>query len=493
MNHNMTPQQLKNSILQLAIQGKLVEQRPEEGTGAELYKEIQAEKKRLVKAGKLKKEKPLPEISEEEKPFDIPESWVWVKVGSIGSWSSGATPSRSDSDYYGGTIPWLKTGDLNDSYIDTIPETITQKALTQTSVRLNPIGSILMAMYGATIGKLGILQIEATTNQACCACIPYAGIYNKFLFYFLMAKRPHFIKMGEGGAQPNISKEKIVQSAIPLPPLAEQRRIVEKIESLLPFIDRYAKAWERLEAFNTRFPLDMRKSLLQLAIQGMLVEQRAEEGTGDELYREIQKEKKKLIAEGKLKKEKPLPEIAEDEISFEIPKSWKWVRVGHLVETITSGSRDWAQYYSENGDKFIRMGNLSRDSFEMRLDKIQHVTPPDGAEGNRTSLQEDDLLFSITAEIGLLGLIPANFGKAYINQHTAMIRFLSFLRNRYVPYLLLSDYAHKFYNGNGHGIKNSFRLDKIAQLPVPLPPLAEQKRIVAKLNEMLPLCDGLKG
>lgn len=232
------PEDMQKSILRMAIQGKLVEQRSEEGTGEELYRQIQSEKQRLIKDRKIKKEKPLPEITEDDVPFDIPESWKWVRVGNIGSWSAGATPSRTQAEYYGGSIPWLKTGDLNDGYVSDIPETITELALEKTSVRLNPVGSILMAMYGATIGKLGILQVEATTNQACCACIPYDGMWNKYLFYFLMANRQTFIKMGEGGAQPNISKEKIVNALIPLPPLAEQKRIVAKLEELLPLCEK---------------------------------------------------------------------------------------------------------------------------------------------------------------------------------------------------------------------------------------------------------------
>ena len=148
----------------------------------------------------------------DEVPFDIPDSWEWVRLGNIGDWGAGATPSRTHPEYYGGNIPWLKTGDLTDSYIDAIPETITELALEKTSVRLNPAGSVLIAMYGATIGKLGILSIAATTNQACCACFPLGGLDNKYLFYFLMAQKPVFIKQGEGGAQPNISKEKIVST-----------------------------------------------------------------------------------------------------------------------------------------------------------------------------------------------------------------------------------------------------------------------------------------
>ena len=222
------------------------------------------------------------------------------------------------------------------------------------------------------------------------------------------------------------------------------------------------------------------------------MEQRPEEGTAEELFAQIQEEKQRLIAEKKIKKEKPLPEITEDEKPFDIPESWKWVRLGFLTELITSGSRDWAKYYSDTGDIFLRMGNLSKNSFELRLDKVQRVTLPENAEGKRTALQPGDLLFSITGDVGMLGLIPYNFGPAYINQHTAMLRFMPEERNKYIPFLLLTDYAQKFYNGNQHGIKNSFRLDSIALLPVPLPPLAEQKRIVEKLEQLLPLCERLK-
>lgn len=235
------PDDMKKSLLQYAIQGKLVEQRPEEGSAEELYRQIQQEKHRLIAEGKIKKEKSLPEITEDERPFDIPETWKWVRLGEMGQWMAGATPSRNQPEYYGGSIPWLKTGDLNDGFITEIPEYITELALKKTSVRLNPIGSVLMAMYGATIGKLGILAVEATTNQACCACIPYSGIYNRYLFYFLMAMRTSFIKMGEGGAQPNISKEKIVSAIVPFPPLAEQKRIVARIEELLPLCEMLKK------------------------------------------------------------------------------------------------------------------------------------------------------------------------------------------------------------------------------------------------------------
>ena len=172
-----------------------------------------------------------------EIPFDIPSSWAWTRLGMIGSWGAGATPSRGNPVYYkNGTIPWLKTGDLNDGVIVNIPEFITKEALQKTSLQLNPIGSVLIAMYGATIGKLGILAIEATTNQACCACKSFTGIQNNFLFWYLFSQRKQFKALGDGGAQPNISKDKIVDYLIPLPPKDEQNRISDKITSVFQFI-----------------------------------------------------------------------------------------------------------------------------------------------------------------------------------------------------------------------------------------------------------------
>ena len=175
----------------------------------------------------------------------------------------------------------------------------------------------------------------------------------------------------------------------------------------------------------------------------------------------------------------------DDEIPFEIPESWEWCRLKSLTENITSGSRDWAKYYSTTGAAFLRMGNLSKNSFDLRLEHIQRVTIPSKAEGTRTSLQSGDLLFSITGDVGMLGLIPDGFEKAYINQHTAMIRFLPEMRNKYIPYLLLTDYAQKFYNANQHGIKNSFRLDSIGELLVSIPSEKELFRILQRISLVL--------
>ena len=217
-----TIKQAKAKVLDLAIHGKLVPQDPNDEPSSELLKRIN----------------PKAEITCDTPQYGkLPKGWCETLLGNIGNWQSGATPSRLRKDYYNGDIPWLKTGDLNDSVIKSIPETITRKALEETSVKLNPTGSVLIAMYGATIGKIGILALPATTNQACCACVDYM-CDKMFLFYFLLANRKRFVAMGGGGAQPNISKEKITNTHIPLPPLSEQHRIVAKIEELFVHFDK---------------------------------------------------------------------------------------------------------------------------------------------------------------------------------------------------------------------------------------------------------------
>jgi len=245
---------LKKTVLQEAIQGKLVQQIAEEGTAHELLEQIKIEKQKLVKEGKLKKSalndsvifkgddnkyyeqigKKCVDITEQI-PFEIPNSWTWARMGQIGDWGAGSTPQRGNQDYYGGNILWLKTGELNNDVVYDTEEKITQRAFQDCSLRMNKIGDVLIAMYGATIGKLAIVGKELTTNQACCGCTPYV-VFNWYLFYFLMASRDTFIKKGEGGAQPNISRVKLVEHLIPLPPLREQKRIVQKIEQLMQLL-----------------------------------------------------------------------------------------------------------------------------------------------------------------------------------------------------------------------------------------------------------------
>ncbi|MBM6961137.1 restriction endonuclease subunit S [Bacteroides caecigallinarum] len=217
--------QTKSKVLDIAIHGKLVPQDPNEEPAIELLKRINPDFT------------PCDNGHYTQLPFEVPQNWSWTTLGKIGKWQSGSTPNRLNKDYYNGNIPWLKTGDLNDGYITHIPEYITEKALNETSVKLNPTGSVLIAMYGATIGKIGILTFPATTNQACCACEVFNGIDREFIFLFLLSHREEFIKMGGGGAQPNISKEKIINTYIPLPPFTEQKRIINVVNKIFAQLD----------------------------------------------------------------------------------------------------------------------------------------------------------------------------------------------------------------------------------------------------------------
>ena len=247
-------ERLKKSILQEAIQGKLAAQDLNDEPASVLLERIREEKQRLLKVGKLKRKDITDTIifkGEDNKyyekvgseticiddqiPFEIPSTWRWARMGTIGNWGSGSTPQRGNPAYYGGNILWLKTGELNNGVVYDSEEKITEKALRECSLRLNKVGDILIAMYGATIGKVAIAGKEMTTNQACCGCTPY-GIHNKYLFHFLIASKDAFIKKGEGGAQPNISREKLIHHLIPVPPIQEQYRIVEKLEFVIASI-----------------------------------------------------------------------------------------------------------------------------------------------------------------------------------------------------------------------------------------------------------------
>ena len=332
----MTPQELKNSILQLAIQGKLVEQRAEEGTAEELFVKIQEEKQRLIAEKKIKKEKPLPEITEEEKPFDIPESWKWVRLGDVFQHNTGK--ALNSANRIGVSLKYITTSNLywNRFELENLREMFfTDAEIEKCTVQKGD----LLVCEGGDIGRAAIWQSDDNIRiqNHIHRLRAYSTVCTEFFYYlFYLYKHAGWIG-GKGIGIQGLSSKAIHILVFPLPPLAEQKRIVAKIEELLPYIDRYEQAWSKLEKFNSRFPEDMKKSLLQYAIEGKLVEQRVEEGTAEELFAKIQEEKQRLIAEKKIKKEKPLPEITDDEKPFDIPESWKWVRVGSLLHYIDTG------------------------------------------------------------------------------------------------------------------------------------------------------------
>lgn len=528
----MTAQQLKNSILQLAVQGKLVPQDSSDEPASVLLQRIKAEKQELIKAGKIKKDKKSSEIFRgasrnlpytfceqigkeirdisDEIPFEIPESWEWVRLGFIGDWGSGATPSRTNKEYYDGNIPWLKTGDLNDGIITNIPEKITELALEKTSVRLNPVGSVLIAMYGATIGKLGILNIPATTNQACCACLPIL-INNNYLFYFLMSHKESFTKKAEGGAQPNISKEKIISTLFPLPPLAEQKRIVEKIEQLLPFIEKYEQAETQLTTLNTTFPEMLKKSILQEAVQGKLVPQNPDDEPASVLLERIRAEKQKLIKAGKIKKSKhesviitrdKIPyEILDgkerciaDEVPFEIPESWCWCRLSHLY-SILNGDRG-KNYPSKDklkkhGIPFISAINLDGTKV-VEDDKLLCVDETQYNLLNNGKLIKDDIVVCIRGSLGKHARCQLDRGaiasslvimRSYCHSNV----FASYLM-LYLDSPLFFTEIKKYDNGT---VQPNLAAKCLEEFFIPLPPLAEQKRIVEKIEELIPMINSM--
>ena len=467
----MTPEQLKASILQYAIQGMLVEQRPEEGTGEELYLQIQAEKQRLIKEGKIKKEKVLSEIAEDEIPFDIPESWKWVRIGQIFNLQAGKNITASDiyeevsSEHrylcYGGNGVRGYVSDFN-----------------------REGHYALIGRQGALCGNINVAEGQFYATEHAVVVDHFNQTDVVWSAWFLKALNLN--QYATATAQPGLAVANIVKVLIPLPPLAEQKRIVDKIEELLPYVDRYAAAYEKLEQFNAKFPDDMKKSILQYAIQGKLVEQRPEEGTGEELYQQIQTEKQRLIKEGKIKKEKPLPEFVEDEIPFDIPESWKWVRLSTIGITQTGNTP------SKSHPEYIGID-------------IPFITPGDILNGQICySNQALSLLGKNVARVCCAGsimqvCIGGSIGKAAItdrevtfNQQINVVSPIACV-SEYLFAVMQSAYfttsMKERAGGTATPIINRGLWDALL---IPLPPLAEQKRIVAKLEEILPLCERLK-
>ena len=516
----MTGQQLKNSILQMAVQGKLVPQDPNDEPASVLLERIRKEKEQLIKDGKIKKEKnpsyifrgadnlPYEKVGNnepvciaDEVPFDIPDSWEWVRLGSIGDWGSGATPSRTNTEYYGGDIPWLKTGDLNDGYIKHIPESISHRALEKTSVRLNETGSVLIAMYGATIGKVGILTFPATTNQACCACLPI-GIYNEYLFYFLMSQKSAFVKRGEGGAQPNISKEKIISTLMPLPSLTEQYRIVAKIKKVLPLVEQYEIAYSEVNSLNNSFPELLKKSILQEAVQGKLVPQDPNDEPASVLLERIRAEKQALIKAGKIKKDKNesvifrrdnshyeklngIERCIDDEIPFEIPNNWCWVRLG----TIST--------YAQKKEK-INAKNASPNIWELDLEDIEKGgkllkksnVSERKAVGDKTMFYKGNILYSKLRPY-LLKIFVADENGICTPEIVPFDTYCN-IYNEYIATYLKSPYVDNFINTITYGVKMPrVGTETMVDLFVPLPPVEEQHRIVATYKSILPALEQL--
>lgn len=463
----MTPQQLKNSILQLAIQGKLVEQRPEEGTAKELLQEISAEKHRLIQEGKIKKAKPLPEISEDEIPFEVPESWEWVRLGVLClklTDGSHNPPPKKECGYPVVSAKCIDNGKINLDLVDRYTDCQGyEKENPRTNIQF---GDLILGIIGASIGNVARFCSEAKVIAQRSIAIVKTMVYDEYIFYAL--KSPYIqealSKRKTGTAQPGVYLSELNKLPIPLPPLAEQHRIVSKIEELLPYIDQYDKAYTKLNEWNKKFPESIKKSILQYAMEGKLVEQRPEEGTAEELLREIRAEKERLIKEGKIKKTKPLPEISEDEIPFEVPESWKWVRIGEI---------------------FYLQAGKSLPSSEIRESKENEYMHPcyggNGLRGYVSQFNREGFYPLIGRQGALCGNINLATGKFYATEHAVVTETFSGTDIKWAGMFLKALNLNQYATATaqpGLAVKN------LNSVLIPLPPVKEQKRIVDRVEEL---------
>jgi type I restriction enzyme S subunit len=519
---------LRELILELAVRGKLVPQDSKDEPASELIKRVLAEKAKLIADGSIRNGQPLSLIAEQEAPFDLPHGWDWVRLGQIGDWGAGATPLRSVSSYYGGETPWFKSGELTADFIDTSEETITDLALKECSLRLNQPGDVLIAMYGATIGKTAILKVPGTTNQAVCACTPYSGIFNRYLLVLLKAMKSNFIGQGAGGAQPNISREKIIATIVAIPPAEEQHRIVAKVDELMALCDQletqhnnateaheklvshllgtltqsqsaadFSANWQRIAAhfdtlFNTEASIDaLKHTLLQLAVMGKLVLQDSNDEPASELLKRIQAEKAKLVAEGKIKKDKPLPPVADDEKQFALPKSWAWVKPEEFSIKITDGEH-FRPPTEEQGVYFLSAKDVREDG--VNLDDPLFISEGTANKAlQRCNPEYGDLLIvSRGATVGRMCKVNIH-EKFCLLGSVILVKPTTLVLSDYLSISLKSPSSFNLLiNASGSTAQPAIYLKDLKEIPLSLPPIEEQRRIVAKVDELMALCEQLK-
>lgn len=408
----------------------------------------------------------------ENVPFEVPDNWVWMTLGEVGTWQSGGTPSRSNKTYYGGNIPWLKTGDLNDGLISDIPESITEEAVANSSAKINPAGSVLIAMYGATIGKLGILTFPATTNQACCACIEFNAITQLYLFYFLLSQRNGFIAKGGGGAQPNISKEIIVNTFIPLPPLSEQQRIVMKIEKWFALIDQVEQGKADLQ--NT---IKQTKSkILDLAIHGKLVPQDPNDEPAIKLLKRIN----------------PDFTPCDNGHSRKLPQGWYSVTANDVCSIIGGVSYNKADI-QDTGIRVLRGGNIQNGKV---IDCFDDVFISLSYQNNDNQVQRGDIIVVASTGsqtlIGKTGFADRDIPKTQIGAFLRIVRPKQKTLSPYIRLIFQTD-AYKDYIRNvakGSNI-NNVKNAHLQNFQICLPPLEEQQRIVQKIEELFSSLDDI--
>lgn len=490
----MTAQDLKNSILQLAVQGKLVLQNPSDDPASELLKQITQQKAQLVEEGVIKKEKPLPTISDEDIPFDIPENWLWVRLGDYCLDAfSGKSPVYSKTPTPYEVIGQAANQQLGLDYTQ-VKYTVSEfwnsmdpkYFLLENDVLLNTLGH-------GTLGRAGIVPVlhkKLLTDGHLFVFRLYSAIASKYFYYYLQYKRPEIEISANGSTnQTFLSLKRTNQWLIPVPPLAEQERIVAKIEELLPLVSEYDEVENRISALNTEFPDKLRKSILQQAVQGKLTERDPSDEPAIELLDRIRAEKAKLIAEGKIKKEKIIPVISEEDQLFDIPDTWTWTTIADTCTNIQYGTSEKSAPSGKVA--VLRMGNLQGG----KIDYSNLVYTSNDYDIERCHLEYNDLLFNRTNSKELVGKtaiykaeIPAIYAGYLIRVTPIMID------SDYLNYVMQSHFFKKYclaVKTDAIGQSN-INAEKLKRFVFPLPPLAEQKRIVARVEELLAMCDALK-
>ena len=396
-------------------------------------------------------------------PFEVPEGWVWATLGEVGTWQSGGTPSRSNKTYYGGNIPWLKTGDLNDGLISYIPESITEEAVANSSAKINPTGSVLIAMYGATIGKLGILTFPATTNQACCACIEFNAIIQLYLFYFLLSQRNEFIAKGGGGAQPNISKEIIVNTFIPLPPLSEQQRIVMEIEKWFALINQVEHGKSDLQTVIKQ----AKSKILNLAIHGKLVQQNHNDEPAIELLKRIN------------------PDFTPCD-NGHYPIGWIKTILGELFSHNTGKALNSSNKEGIFKD-YLTTSNVYWNKFDFTVIKQM---PFKESELDKCTVTKGDLLVCEGGDIGRSAIWNFDYDIC-IQNHIHRLRPKIDLCVPFYYYTFVYLKENNLIGGKGIGLLG-LSSNALHKIELPLPPLAEQQRIVQKIEALFSVLDNIQ-
>ena len=490
----MTAKQLTDSILQLAIQGKLVPQNPDDEPASVLLDRIREEKKRLVKEGKLKK-KDLEEtpISEDEIPFEIPESWEWCRIGFLGDVVTGGTPSKQNSDYYGNDYPFYKPGDLDKGInISSSVDGLSIKGY-EASRQLKA-NSVLVTCIGATIGKTGLILKEGACNQQINAIMPYNGINPKYIYYVISAPSIQTIIRKDAGQTtlPIMNKSNFSKLVLPIPSINEQIRIVQKIEEVLPHIKDYGEAYEEETKLNAELPEKLKKSILQEAIMGKLGTQDPNDEPASVLLDRIREEKKQLVKAGVLKK-KDLVEtpVDKNEIPFDLPDRWEWVRIKTIANKIVDGDHNPPKGLAgDSGYYMLSSKNINNDVL-VELDSVRFLSFNDWEKCNeRTNLKKGDVLLTT---VGTLGRSCVYEGDTpYCFQRSVSI-IQSFIFNYYLKYCFDSPFFQSLIDDKATGTaQRGFYLNQLEDAIIPLPPLAEQHRIVEKIEALFAEVDHIE-